>query len=402
MDKKKKEPFKDTLTELQLEELDACTRCGVCLNFCPAYDVLRDVSYTTPAKIRDYKSFIKALHGFKARLLGPKPVDREELEHFAEAVYHCTTCGACGEVCEAGIMTQNLWPALRAKMVELGVGPIGPQKLAPQIVKEKHNPYDFPHENRFDWLPDDIKVADKAEIGYYTGCSGAYVAQPMLEGAVRVFNAAGVEFTILNPEEHCCGFPLFILGYRDDLKELVRHNIDAIAQRGIKHLIVSCPCCTNMVTKYWPAVYGKELPFEIVHIFQFVSELIDDGKLNIRKALPETITYHDPCYLGRGIGLTEEPRKLIRLFPGAKFVEMKRNKEFSKCCGAGGGIRRAYPDMSFDMAINLIKDAENTDAAILAIACPACYERLHLAIKERNYKTDLKIMDLMQITASLL
>jgi heterodisulfide reductase subunit D len=402
MDKKKKESFKNILTKLQLEELEACTRCGICLNFCPTYDVLKDISFTTPVKIRDYKSFIKAVHGLKAMVLGPGPIDKETLQHFAEGLYHCTTCGMCGEVCQAGIITQSLWPALRAKMVELGIGPMGPQKELPGIVEEKHNPYGEPHEKRFEWLPDDIKVADKAEIGYYVGCSGAYVAQPMVEGALRVLNAAGVEFTLLNPEEHCCGFPLFIVGYRDELKELAKHNIEAFVKKGIKRLIVSCPCCTNMITKYWPGIYGRPLPFEVVHIFQVVSELIDEGKLNIRKALDETITYHDPCYLSRGIGLTEEPRKLIKLFPKAKFVEMKRNKELSKCCGAGGGIRRAYPDMSFDMAINLIKDAEKTGASILAISCPACYERLHLAIRERNYKTNLKIMDLMQITASLL
>jgi heterodisulfide reductase subunit D len=106
--------------------------------------------------------------------------------------------------------------------------------------------------------------------------------------------------------------------------------------------------------------------------------------------------------LARGIGLVDEPRKLIGILPEAEFIEMERNKRLSKCCGAGGGIRRGFPELSFDMAINLIKDAEKTGARILAISCPACYERLHLAVKERNYKTELRIMDLMQITAGLL
>jgi heterodisulfide reductase subunit D len=402
MAKEKRQSFVDSLSKLQLVELDACTGCSECLNWCPVYDVLEDKSKTTPEKLRKYGSFVRSIHGLKAKLLGSTPIDEETLKSFSETLYECTTCGVCGEICEVGILTQRMWPAIRSKMVELGVGAIGPQQLTPEIVKEKHNPYDRPHEERFSWIPEDIEIAENAEVGYFVGCSGAYVAQPMAEGAMRVLNASDVEFTILNPEEHCCGFPLFILGYRDYLGELVKHNVEALVARGVKRLVVSCPCCTAMMTKDWPTFYGKKLPLEVVHIFQLVSELIDEGKLQVVKPLPETITYHDPCYLARGIGLVDEPRKLIGILPEAEFIEMERNKRLSKCCGAGGGIRRGFPELSFDMAINLIKDAEKTGARILAISCPACYERLHLAVKERNYKTELRIMDLMQITAGLL
>lgn len=395
--------FTDNLSRLQLLELDACTRCGECLNWCPVYEALRDKAITPVEKITAYKNFIHRLHGLRSVLAGPGEMSKEELEQFAEALYQCTTCGACGEACEVGIWTQRLWPTLREKMVQLEVGPIGPQRGMRQVVAEKHNPYGQPPEARNDWLPEGITVAPRAEVGYYVGCSGAYVAQPMVRGAVRVLQAAGVTFTLLDPEEeYCCGFPLYIIGERGLLAELVKHNVEAYMARGVRELVVSCPCCSYMIATHWPALNGGSLPFRVSHITQMVVRKLEEGVLEFRKPLRETITYHDPCYLSRGLGLTEAPRKVISRFLGARLVEMSRNRRMSRCCGAGGGIRRAYVDLSFDVSITAIKDAEGTGAGIMAISCPACYERLHLAMAIRNYETPMRIMDLMEIAASLL
>lgn len=393
----------DTLTRLQIVELDACARCGECLNWCPAYEVTEDRFFNPQEKIAEYRSFVGRVHGIKAKIFGPRGIDEEALKEFANAVYECTTCGVCQEVCKVGIKCQKLWPAIRAKMVELGLGPMEEQKKMPEVIGEKRNPYNRPPEDRFDWLPRDIKIADNAEVGYFAGCTGSYQSSPMVEGAVRVLHATETEFTMLGAEEEwCCGFPLFIVGLRDLIEEHVEHNVEAFASRGIERLVTSCPCCTYMIKDYWPKFYGGKLPFELMHITQIIAEKIEEGKLRLTKSLQKTITFHDACYLSRGTGIVEEPRKIIDHLPGVKFIEMERNRKLTKCCGAGGGIRRAYSDLSFDMSLDLIKDAEEIGAEILVVDCPACYERLPLAVYMRKYETSLKIMDLMQLTADLL
>jgi heterodisulfide reductase subunit D len=413
----------DNLTRLQLISLDACTRCMECLQWCPVLDVTGDESLTTPEKIRIYGELVREQHGLRGRLFGRPEVPPEILEKLTQALFTCTTCGRCGEVCPVGINTQRLWPALRAKMVELGVGPVGGQRQAAAIVAEKHNPYDRPHAERFTWVPPEVEVAPEAEVGYFTGCSGAYTAQPMVAGALRVLHAAGVRFTLFT-DEWCCGFPLFIIGELEMMRELIVHNVEGFAARGVKRLVVSCPCCLFMLQNHWPYFYGGPLPFDVVHTTQVVAEKIDAGQLRLTKSLDATVTYHDPCYLSRGVRLTEEPRKVVAQFPGARVAEMKHSRELSKCCGAGGGIRRAYPEVSIAMARNLIRDAEAVGADILLLDCPACYERVRLAqqgpalpvpcawpqdrLADRpgsgaeGFDSQVKVMDLMELAAELL
>ena len=139
-----------------------------------------------------FREFIRSTDGLKARLFGPGEADRKLLEDFTKAVYECTTCGACGQNCPVGIFTQRLWPTLRKEMVKRGLGPIGVQANLPKAIKSSGNPYDKPAADRYrPWFPEQVKVADRADIAYYAGCTGAYEAQPMVRGDVLVLNAIG-------------------------------------------------------------------------------------------------------------------------------------------------------------------------------------------------------------------
>jgi heterodisulfide reductase subunit D len=391
--------FSDNLTKLQLISLDACTRCYECLKYCPVLDQTDELTWSTPEKLRIYGDLVRAQEGLSAKIFGKPRLDDLKLSLLTEALYTCTTCGVCGEVCPVGINTQDLWPQLRAKMVELGLGPWGAQQTTDAIVREKHNPYDKPHGERFAWLPQDVPIADHAEVGFYAGCSGAYVAQPMMIGAVRMLHAAGVEFTVFD-DEWCCSFPLYIIGKLDQCAELTRHNVEGFATRGVKRLVVSCPCCTFTIQNLWPRFYGAELPFEIVHTTQVIAEAIAQGRLKFKQSTDETLVYHDPCYLARGVRLVQEPREILSAIPDVRLVEMERNRERSKCCGAGGGIRRAKPELSIAMARALLRDAERVGATTLLLNCPACFERVNLA--QQGFDSPVKIRDLMQVVSELL
>lgn len=383
-------------------ELDACTQCGECLKYCPVQEVTGDPSVSPPEKIRIFREFIKATDTLKARLFGPDEIDRKLLEDFVRAIFECTTCGACGEKCPVGIYTQRLWPILRREMVRRGLGPLGSQADLPRNVEETGNVYGLPAGERFKpWFPEGVEVAERAEMAYYAGCTGAYEAQPMVKGDARVLGAIGEPFAMLTPEEEvCCGFPLFITGQHDMLEGLVKRLVDAYASRGVGTLICSCPCCVNMMAREWPLFYGKSLPFRIRHISQFAAEALRDGKLRITKPLNERLIYHDPCYLSRGVGVIEEPREVLRNIPGATLLEFDLHGMESRCCGAGGAARKVFHDNAIAMGRLTIDEAFRKKADRLILSCPACYEKVNEAME--GYEKQVRITDIMELLAELL
>jgi heterodisulfide reductase subunit D len=394
--------FTKELSPLQLIEIDACTQCGECLKYCPVQDVTGNPLISPPEKIRVFREFIKATDGLKARLLGPRDVDRKLLEDFAKAVYECTTCGACGQHCTVGIFTQRLWPMLRKEMVRRGLGPIGPQADLPKVIANTGNPYNKAAAERFaPWFPDDVKVREKAEIAYYAGCTGAYEATPMVRGDVVVLGAIGEPFTMLPAEEEiCCGFPLFITGQHDMLGDLVSRLVASYEARGVRTLLCSCPCCVNIMSRDWPLFYGKELPFRIRHITQFVTDAMKTGKLAIKKELHERLIYHDPCYLSRGVGIIEEPRAVLRGIPGAKLLEFDRNRLESRCCGAGGAARKVFSNNAIAMGRLTIDEAVDKKADKLVLSCPACYAKVNEAMA--GHDKQIKIVDIMELVAKMI
>ena len=386
---------------MQLMELEACTLCGECLKHCPVQEVAANQAVSPPEKIRLFREFIRATEGLKARLFGPREIDRKLLEDFTRAVYECTTCGACGQNCSVGIFTQRLWPALRKEMVRRGLGPIGPQADMPGAIRETGNPYKKPSADRYrPWFPENVSVSENAEIAYYAGCTGAYEAQPMVKGDVLVLDAIGRPFTMLPPEDEvCCGFPLFITGQHDMLEDLTKRLVEAYRARGVKTLICSCPCCVNIMARDWPAFYGKALPFTIRHITQYVADAIRDKRLIIRKELKERIIYHDPCYLSRGVGIIEEPRTVLRSIPGVELIEFDRHGVNSRCCGSGGAARKVFHENAIAMGRLTIDEAVAKGADRLVLSCPACYAKVNESME--GHERQVRIVDIMELLSGL-
>lgn len=397
-----KEKFGGCLSALQHMELDACTQCGECLKNCPVQEVTGDRSVSPPAKIRAFRDFIKKTGGLKSLILGAKGIDRGLLEDFAKAVFECTTCGACGKACTVGIYTQRLWPMLRREMVKRGLGPIGSQRDMPGAVEKTGNPYSKPAEQRFSpWFPSDVKPAESADIGYYVGCTGAYEANPMVRGDATVLGKIGKPFTMLAPEEEvCCGFPLFVTGQFELLEGLVKKLVNAYARKGIKTLLCSCPCCVNIMVRDWPYFYGGKLPFIIRHISQYVLAAFDEGRLSVKGRIEERLIYHDPCYLSRGVGITEEPRAILQKIPGATLMEFDRNRANSRCCGAGGAARKVFHENAVAIGRLTIDEAYEKKADKLVLGCPACYGKVNEAML--GYNKQVKIVDVMELLTGVL
>jgi heterodisulfide reductase subunit D len=395
-------PFGAGLSPQQLLELDACTQCGECLKRCPVQDVTGNPSISPPEKIRMFREFLRATDGLKARLFGPGAVDPRLLQDFVKAVYECTTCGACGQACPAGIFTQRLWPALRAEMVARGLGPIGVQAGLPGAIARTGNPYDKPAAERFSpWFPEQVRVAARADVAYYAGCTGAYESRPMVRGDALVLGAIGEPFTMLPAEEEvCCGFPLFITGQHEQLADLVRRLVEGYRARGVKTLVCSCPCCVNIMARDWPALYGAPLPFRIRHITQFVVDALRAGRLRIPGGLRERVIYHDPCYLSRGVGVIAEPREVLQAIPGLTLLEFDRHGAESRCCGSGGAARKVFHENAIAMGRLAIDEAVAKGADRLILACPACHAKVNEALV--GHDKQVRITDIMELLASVL
>lgn len=414
---KKSFDFMEGLTKKELVELDSCTRCNECLAWCPVQDVTDDPSISPPARIHAYKGFVERTHTLKGKLFSSGNVTVEELKDFKDSLWKCALCGTCGEVCTVGIDTKKLWWSVRRKLAESEVGCPEPLEKGPlQNYHKFRSPFPFPLGGKYKiWMPDDIKPADKAEIGYYEGCGCTWDAPQMAEGAVRLLNAVG-PFTMLDPDQSwCCGFPqLTGSGAWSVMAELVNHMVKAITDKGIKRFVISCPMCLDIVKYLWPYFYGEELPFEPLATVELLAQWAEEGKLKFTKRIEETVTYHDPCAMARpfmGQPIIDAPRKLLGSIPGIKLVDMDRHGKLSRCCGGSGGTRAVSSDISAKIAKELFIEAKRTGADTMLTNCPVCYlnlaTRTHAApnsvVEEwRKYEDPLKVNDTTQYLAALL
>lgn len=402
----KRTPSIDTknLTAVQLMELDSCTRCGECVKWCPTYAASGQKPGLAPRdKILRWRQYMNKSYGLKAKLFGPQEIPQSELEEFKDDVHGCTTCGICGTVCESGINTVELWEAMRANLVKKGIGPYGKQNMFPKLIGQYHNPYLKEQKDRLAWVPKDVKIADKADIVYFTGCTAGYNQLSLAFATSRVLNKLGIPFAMLGEDEWCCGSALIRTGQahiNNVPLEIAKHNVEAIQKKGAKKVVFACAGCFRAAKVDWPRLLGKELPFEVIHITEFLAGLIKQDKIKWQKSINKTVTYHDPCHLGRHVGVYDAPRYVLSHIPGVKFVEMDRVKEFQRCCGAGGGVKAGIPDLALGVAESRVKDAVSTDADILSSACPFC--KRNLSDGRDSLKVDLVVEDVIEMVAEAL
>jgi len=403
----KRTPSIDTknLTAVQLMELDSCTRCGECVKWCPTYAATDGKPGLAPRdKILRWRQYMNKSYGIRAKLFGPQEIPQSELEEFKDDVHSCTTCGICGTVCESGINTVELWEALRANLVKKGIGPYGKQNMFPKLIGQYHNPYLLDQKDRLAWVPDDVKIEDKSDIVYFTGCTAGYKQLTLAFATSRVLNKLGIKFAMLGEDEWCCGSALIRTGqaHVNDMMPLqvAKHNVEAIMKKGAKKVLFACSGCFRAAKVDWPRLLGKKLPFEVIHITEFLADQIKQGKIKWEKSIDKTITYHDPCHLGRHVGVYDAPRYVLTHIPGVNFVEMERIKEFQRCCGAGGGVKAGIPDLADSVAQSRVKDALETKADILSSACPFC--KRNLMDGRDSMKADIDVEDVIELVAQAL
>jgi heterodisulfide reductase subunit D len=360
------------------EELYICAKCGYCRDYCPARRFKGFETYSARGKILNLKRLLER----------HEPLTKDVVEN----CYMCAVCGYCKEMCPTEIDLPELFVNIRADLVKKGLGPLPAHLRITQGIKEKHNPYSEPHEKRTAWLPE--KLPQKAEVIYFVGCTPSYRTQKTAESVFRLLKKANVNFTVM-PEEGCCGSPLLMTGQLDAAKTAIEHN--TALMEGAKTLITGCSGCYRMWKIGYEKVTGKKPPFEVFHATEYLQFLLDEKKLKPTKEIRKKVTYHDPCHLGRHLGIFEPPRAILKSIPGVTLVEMERVKNLSMCCGAGAGVMTAFPDMARFAASERIKEAEAAGAEILASACPFC--ELNLSRTAEATGAKLQVTDITELLA---
>ncbi|MHA1491050.1 MAG: (Fe-S)-binding protein [Promethearchaeota archaeon] len=369
-----------------------CFRCGYCKfthsysDFnCPSYKKYRFETYSTGGRMWLIFGLING--------------DIQWSQNLSNVLYACTTCGNCVENCrfeKFNSFIVDIIEAARAEAVKAGFCPEKQKLLLERTMKsEMFNPYGE-HNSDNENLKKEYDLPDTAEWVYYIGCTSNYRQKNLRDATLRLLKKAKIDFTLI--DEHCCCSPLIRTGQTAPVKDFIDYNITQINKTGASKVITSCAGCYRTIKKDW-LKFGAEYEFEVLHTLELVKQLLDDGKIKIKSEYNKTVTYHDPCHIGRHVGLYEEPREVYKQIPGINFVEMKRNRENAWCCGAGGGVKIGYPDWAVEISKERVEEAKETGATVLSSTCPFC--RTNLSDANEKYELGLEVIDLIEILDQL-
>ena len=378
-------PFKEVIEEIKEAGDDVsklCFQCGKCDAVCP-WNRVRDFS------IR--------------RIIREANFGLSEIED--EDIWRCTTCGTCPSTCPRGVDQIKLGVSVRRVASEYDVFPQSVRSAAAVRagLRVEGNPLEGERSKRADWASDlSVKSFEEGmEALYFVGCYPSY--DPRLKKVARataqILQKAGVDFGILGTEESCCGESVRKTGAEDVFKELARRNIKSFIDRGVKKIIVSSPHCYHTFKNEYPEFMVN---FEVLHMSQFIWELIESGKLEIQGEYSARVTYHDPCYLGRHNGVFDEPREILKKIPGLDLIEMPDTRQTSLCCGGGGG--RIWMDTPKEERFSDIRlnQAHDAGAKVLATCCPYCITMFEDSRLNMDYENVLEIRDITEIVREVI
>ncbi len=387
------------MTWKQLFDLDACTECGRCTSVCPAH---ASGSALDPKRV-----IIDLRDAIRAEGVAAEPLAGDVVSY--EALWACTTCRACEEICPAGIEHVPTILGLRQNLaMEQVKVPAGVSGLVANLETREH-PFHGATAGRTDWMDgldvpelDTVAEADAVELVYWIGCAAAFDerAQKIARSVVRVLRHAGVRFAVVASKERCNGDVARRTGNEFHYDLLARENVELLNGAGVTTLLTHCPHCLQQLRHEYAAFGGR---YAVRHHSELVSELIEAGRVRLRPGERERVTYHDPCYLGRYNGEFDAPRRVLDVV-GVERVEMPRHGSGSFCCGAGGG-HAFFDETEGPDKVNRIRarEAEATGATTVVTGCPFCLTMLASGARAVGTpERTLRTMDFVELVAEAL
>ncbi len=371
------------------KEMNACLQCGYCIDVCEAHNQTPWEAVTPRGKIY-YLTQLDKRDGMD-KILGRNITLSED---FVKAMYMCTGCGNCEAVCHANIHLVEFWEKVRTWLVKEGVGPLSAHSALASSIAANRNPYKEPASKRDAWWPADVERTAVPDVIFFAGCTGSYRMQGIAQAGVTVLSRGGVKMNCLGADEYCCTSPALRTGNTTLTSVAAETVVTKADAMGAKDMVMTCSGCYKTVSHDFGNYFARAGQ-NVYHFTQYVDKLISEKKMPLNHEFKAKVTYHDPCHLGRHSGVFEEPRNILKKIKGVEFVEMTRNRENSRCCGAGGGYKSQFNDFAVNIAAERIKDAESTGAEVLVTSCPFCV--LNLSAGAKKIGSKMKIMDISQV-----
>jgi Fe-S oxidoreductase len=357
------------------ETIRACRMCLMCRHACTVGNVTQNDTNIPRGKAL-------TLFAEQAGLL-------EWDKRAVEVMYQCANCHLCREWCVNRWDIAPVTLAVRADIVEMGLAPEAAILMRDNIEKSG-NPYGEAESQLVEWL-ETVPTPETADVLFYAGCTTAYRRPEMARAAVALLQHGGADLTMLH-DEPCCGEPLYIMGFRPEAKAQAKRTMERTLQTGAQTVVCSCPTCVKTFRVDYPE-WGIKVPEDIrfVHISEYLVEELAAGRLQLSRALNTALTYHDPCSLGRELGVYEAPRQVLAATPGVELREIRLNRQHSPCCGNGGGVLATDFKLAYGAGNNAGEIVLETGADVLVTACPSCK---HSLIKHAR---DMEVLDIAEL-----
>jgi len=414
------------------EDCTDCSRCSYCkwipldhiksakfARACPSIEYCGFQAYSLGGRLSVGLSLLEGRIGYN-----------EELKNI---VWECQMDGACDlsdKICRYNIRGLEVMREMRFKLVEDGQTLHQHKPYIDSLHKEQNMMIE-PRARRGKWADGlDVKnlTKEKGAVVFHAGCRYSYDKglQKKARAAVTLLRDAGVDIGVMGENESCCGGRAYQWGYRKDLNAFARKNTKAWTAAGVKTVVTPCAECYYTFKRLYPEI---GFTFEVIHVSEYIEFLIKKGKIKLSTNVPLTVTYHDPCHLGRlgepyvpwqgtkekiygqipvwkpsrprytgAWGVYDAPRNVLKSISGLTLLEMERTREYAWCCGAGGGVLEAYSDFATWTAAERLTEARATGAEAIVTACPWCERNFTDTVKSQDEKMQVyDIIDLVQM-----
>ncbi|MFC1475419.1 (Fe-S)-binding protein [Candidatus Zixiibacteriota bacterium] len=365
-----------------------CLECGKCTAVCP---ISRYNGSYSPRRI-------------VGRLITEDPANVA----MDPNVWTCLACGLCNARCPSDVKYGAMTKVVRSKAFQLHNEPSCSHGGALQAMMRIHATSNQP-QDRMGWVTDDLKVAEKGEWGYFVGCLPYFDALfsdlesnsvAIAQSVVKILNELGIEPVVMK-DERCCGHDLLWGGDTANFKLLAERNVKMIRETGVKKVVTACPECYRTLAKDYPEVIGEPLGFEMVYITELLADMAEQLEQKLGK-IEKTVSFQDPCRLGRHMGIFESPRKMINLIPGITFNEMTKRGPGAICCGTSAW--QNCDATSKRIQTDRLLGAHNVGAELMVTSCPKCYVHFKCALQGETIPEDKKVevKDLIVLLAEAL